>query len=43
MSEALFADNLEKGHYVNADTIARGLSAFRSEEMARRGASCSST
>lgn len=34
MSDALFGETLEKGHYVNADTIARGLSAFRSEEMA---------
>jgi predicted ABC-type ATPase len=34
MSTALFASTLEDGHFVNADTIARGLSAFRSEEMA---------
>jgi predicted ABC-type ATPase len=34
MSEALFRANLQQGHFINADTIARGLSAFRSEEMA---------
>jgi predicted ABC-type ATPase len=29
MSEALFGGHLETGHYVNADTIARGLSVYR--------------
>lgn len=34
LSSALFGDAGPIRHYVNADTIARGLSAFHSEEMA---------
>jgi predicted ABC-type ATPase len=33
LSEALLAETLGIRHYVNADTLARGLSAFNSEEM----------
>lgn len=34
VSESLVRKKLGMVHYVNADTIARGLSAFNSEEMA---------
>ncbi len=34
ISQQLFGDKTDRPHYVNADTIARGLSAFRSEELA---------
>jgi predicted ABC-type ATPase len=34
MSEALFVEESGVPHYVNADLIAKGLSAFRSEDMA---------
>ena len=34
LAEALLAETLGIRHYVNADTLARGLSAFNSEEMA---------
>lgn len=34
LSEALLAGTLGIRHYVNADTLARGLSAFNSDEMA---------
>jgi predicted ABC-type ATPase len=34
MSEMLFAEEHGVLHYVNADLIAKGLSAFRSEDMA---------
>ena len=34
ISQELFGGAADRPHYVNADTIARGLSAFRSEELA---------
>ncbi len=34
ISQALLAEALQVPHFVNADVIARGLSGFRSEEMA---------